>query len=163
MRPKKPVKEPLTELDFPALEPERRRSYSIKELDRLDVRAIDYGNYCLLHPESEKGYEELWKYLDVEDIRDWLKQQARESIKKQNRPNNFCAGGYTVGTIDEEFYAFIGLRFSIYADGTEREVWRAFMSADEGVDEIQKSMTEDIEATAEKMNKLTNELGGGSN
>ena len=57
----------------------------------------------------------------------------------------------------------IALRLSIYADGSERKVWRAFLANEQGLDEIQKSMTEDIEATAQKWNDLTNELGGGTN
>jgi hypothetical protein len=163
MKKKNLPKPPLTNLELPPLEPEKRHSYSSSDLDELDLRVIDYGSYCLMHPESEKGSEELWKYLDVEDIRAGLELKARELIKKQNRPNNFTATIYTVGTIDTEFWAVIGLRFSIYADGSERKVWRAFMAAEEGLEEIMRVMSEDIEATAERMNDLTEKLGGGTN
>jgi hypothetical protein len=48
-----------------------------------------------------------------------LEDQAREAIRKAHRPNSFSAAAYPVGAIENGQFVVIGLRFSIYADGSE--------------------------------------------
>jgi hypothetical protein len=156
-------KEPLTEINLPALKPEEIRSYSTKDFDAIGLHVLDYGNHALLRADTEEQEQKLWKYLDVDPIRTRIEQQAREAIGKVHRPNRFTASAYPVGEIEGGDFVVIALRLSIYVDGSERKIWRAFLANESGLQEIQKSMTEDIEATAQKWNDLTNELGGGTN
>lgn len=156
-------KEPLTKINLPALKPEEIRSYSTKDFDAIGLHVLDYGNHALLRANTDEQEQKLWQYLDVDSIRTSLEQQAREVIRNAHRSNSFTASCYPVGEIEGGQLVVIALRLSIYADGSERKTWRAFLATERGLDEIQKSMTEDIEATAQKWNDLTNELGGGTN
>ena len=93
-------KEPLTEINLPALKPEDVRSYSTKDFYAIGLHVLDYGNYALLRADTEEQEQKLWEYLDVDPIRTSLEQQAREAIRKSNRPNNFTASAYPVGEIE---------------------------------------------------------------
>lgn len=92
-----------------------------------------------------------------------MENQARDLIRKSSQPNNFTAAAYPVGEIETGPMVVIALRFSMYADGSERRIWRVFFATEESLEEIRKTMTENIEATAQKMNDLTERLGGGVN
>lgn len=166
MKRKKLPPPPLGLVSLPGLNPEEVRLYESAKFDEIGLRCIDYGSYCLMRPESKEAFERLWLYLDVREILIWLQEQAREAIRKgqqQGRPNNFSGSAYPIGVVETGNWVVISLRLSIYSDGTERKRWRVFLATDEGLEQIQKQLTEDIEATAQKMNDLTEESGGGVN
>jgi hypothetical protein len=163
MKRKKLPAPPVTSTELPGLDLEKVRSYQVTRFDEIGLQCVDYGQYCLLHPATSEVSRQLWQYLDVEDIRSWLEDQARESIRKAHRSNSFSAAAYPVGAIENGQFVVIGLRFSIYADGSERKTWRTFLAIEEGLDQIRKDMTQDIGDTAQKMNDITEQSGGGTN
>jgi hypothetical protein len=121
MKRKKLPPPPLGLVSLPGLNPEEVRLYESAKFDEIGLRCIDYGSYCLMHPESKEAFERLWLYLDVPEILIWLEEQVREAIRKgqqQGRPNNFSAAAYPIGVDETDKLVVVSLRLSIYTDGT---------------------------------------------